>query len=57
MLVVGTAGYSDSASNLGGTIFSDSKPDGLARDALGKNTITALGSKVSLMAERLVALR
>ncbi len=57
MLVVGTAGYSDSASNLGGTVCSDSKPDALARDTLGKNTLTALGNKVSLMAERLAALR
>jgi multimeric flavodoxin WrbA len=57
MLVVGTAGYSDSASNLGGTVCSDSKPDALARDVLGKNTLTALGNKVSLMAERLAALR
>jgi multimeric flavodoxin WrbA len=57
MLVVGTAGYSDSASNLGGTVCSDSKPDALARDALGKNTLTALGNKVSLMAERLAAIR
>jgi multimeric flavodoxin WrbA len=57
MLVVGTAGYSDSASNLGGTIFSDSKPDALARDTLGKNTLTALGNKVSLTAERLAGLR
>ena len=57
MLVVGTAGYSDSASNLGGTVCSDSKPDALARDALGKNTLTALGNKVSLMAERLAAPR
>jgi multimeric flavodoxin WrbA len=52
MLVVGTAGYSDSASNLGGTVFSDSKP-ALARDALGKNTLRALGTEVSLIAERL----
>jgi multimeric flavodoxin WrbA len=57
MLVVGTAGYSDSASNLGGTIFSDSKPDALARDTLGKNTLTALGIKVSLTAERLAGPR
>lgn len=53
MLIVGTAGYSDSASNLGGTVFSDSKPDALTRDTLGKNTLTALGNKVSLIAERL----
>jgi len=57
MLVVGTAGYPDSASNLGGAIFSDSKPDALARDALGKNTLTGLGNKVSLIAERLTNLR
>ena len=57
MLVVGTAGYPDSASNLGGAIFSDSKPDALARDALGKNTLTGLGNKVSLIAERLANLR
>ena len=57
MLVVGTAGYPDSASNLGGTIVSDSKPDALARDALGKSTLKALGSKVSLTAEKLANLR
>jgi multimeric flavodoxin WrbA len=53
MLVVGTAGYADSGSNLGGTVFSDDRPDALARDALGKNTLRALGNKVSLAAERL----
>ena len=57
MLVVGTAGYSDSASNLGGTVFSDSKPDALARDAYGKNTLRALGNKVSQTAEKLANLR
>ena len=57
MLVVGTAGYPDSASNLGGAIFSDSKPGALARDGLGKNTLTGLGNKVSLIAERLASLR
>ena len=57
MLVVGTAGYQDSASNLGGTVVSDSKPDALTRDALGKSTLRALGSKVSLTAERLANLR
>jgi multimeric flavodoxin WrbA len=57
MLVVGTAGYADSGSNLGGTVFSDSRPDALARDALGKKTLRALGNKVSLTAERLVSQR
>jgi multimeric flavodoxin WrbA len=57
MLIVGTAGYSGSASNLGATILSDSKPDALTRDALGKNTLRALGNKVSLMAEKLADLR
>jgi len=53
MVIVGTAGYPSSASNLGGTIFSDSKPDALARDASGRNTLRALGNKVSLIAEKL----
>jgi multimeric flavodoxin WrbA len=57
MIVVGTAGYPNSASNLGGTVVSDSKPDALTRDPLGKNTLRALGIKVSLTAERLVNLR
>jgi len=57
MLIVGTAGYSGSASNLGGTVLSDSKPDALTRDALGKNPLRALGNKVSLMAEKLADLR
>lgn len=57
MLVVGTAGYPDSASNLGGTVFSDSKPDALTRDTLGKSTLRALGNKVSLTAERLANLQ
>jgi len=57
MLIVGTAGYPGSASNLGGTVLSDSKPDALTRDALGKNTLRALGNKVSLMAEKLADLR
>jgi len=57
MLVVGTTGYQDSASNLGGTVLSDSKPDALTRDALGKSTLKALGSKVSLTAEKLANLR
>ena len=53
MIIVGTAGTADSASNLGGTVLSDSKPDALARDNVGRNTIQALGDKVSLIAERL----
>jgi len=57
MLVVGTAGYSWSASNLGGTVHSDSKPDALMRDPLGKNTLTALGKKVSLLTEKLAGVR
>jgi multimeric flavodoxin WrbA len=56
MLIVGTAGYSGSASNLGGTVFSDSRPDALTRDALGNSTLRALGKKVSLMAEKLADL-
>jgi multimeric flavodoxin WrbA len=53
MIVVGTAGYPGSASNLGGTIHSDDKPHALERDMIGKNSLQALGSKVSLIAERL----
>jgi multimeric flavodoxin WrbA len=53
MLVIGTAGFPDSGSNLGGTVFSGSRPDAVARDPLGKNTLRALGNKVSLTAERL----
>ena len=53
MVVVGTAGYQNLASNLGGTVVSDSKPDALTRDELGKKTLRALGNKVSFMAERL----
>jgi len=54
MLIVGTAGY-PGASNLGGTICSDSRPGALARDTSGANTLRALGNKVSLMAEKLAA--
>jgi len=57
MLVVGTAGYSDAASNLGGTIHSDGKPGAVVRDTLGRNTLRALGSKVSLVAERFARTR
>jgi multimeric flavodoxin WrbA len=57
MLAVGTTGYPDSASNLGGTLVSDSKPDALSRDVLGENTVKALGNKVSLVAERLASFR
>lgn len=57
MLVVGTAGYSDTASNLGGTIYSNGKPDAVARDTLGRNTLRALGGKVSLVAEKLAKTR
>jgi multimeric flavodoxin WrbA len=53
MIVVGTTGYPGAASNLGGTIHSDSKPDALARDPYGRNTLRALGNKVSLIAEKL----
>lgn len=53
MIVVGTTGYPGTASNLGGTIHSDSKPDALTRDPYGRNTLRALGNKVSLIAERL----
>jgi len=53
MLVVGTTGYPNTSSNLGGAVYSESKPDALSRDAYGKNTLRALGSKVSLIAERL----
>ena len=54
MIVVGTAGYPSSASNLGGTIYSGSKPDALERDTCGRNSLRALGEKVSLIAEKLV---
>jgi len=57
MVVVGTAGYANSASNLGGTIHSDDKPDALARDVSGRNTLRALGNKVSLIAEKLAVSR
>jgi len=57
MVVVGTAGYPSSASNLGGTVFSDSKPDALAHDTHGRNTLRALGKKVSLIAEKLAERR
>jgi multimeric flavodoxin WrbA len=53
MVIVGTAGTPDAASNLGGTVLSDSKPNALARDRLGKNTLQTLGDKISLIAERL----
>jgi multimeric flavodoxin WrbA len=53
MIVVGTTGTPDSASNLGGTVLSDSKPNALERDSLGRNTLQALGDKISLIAERL----
>ena len=53
MIVVGTAGTPDSASNLGGAVLSDSKPNALARDSLGRNTLQALGDKISLIADRL----
>jgi multimeric flavodoxin WrbA len=53
MLIVGTAGTSGSASNLGGTVVSDSKPDALARDTLGKNALAVLGDKISTIVERL----
>ena len=53
MIVVGTAGTPDSASNLGGVILSDSKPNALARDVIGRNTLQGLGEKISLIAERL----
>jgi len=52
MLVVGTAGY-PGASNFGGAICSGSKPDALARDTSGTNTLRALGNKVSLIAAKL----
>jgi multimeric flavodoxin WrbA len=57
MVVVGTAGYPGSASNLGGTIHSDDKPHALARDLVGRNTLRALGSKVSLIADKLAEKR
>jgi len=57
MLIVGTAGYPDLASNLGGTVVSDSKPGALSRDVLGENTVRALGNRVSLVAGRLASLR
>ena len=53
MIVVGTAGYPSSASNLGGTIHSDDKPHALERDIIGRNTLRAMGSKVALIAEKL----
>ena len=55
MIIIGTAGTSDSASNLGGVVLSDSQPGALARDTLGRNTLRALGGKVSLIVERLTA--
>lgn len=55
MLVVGTAGYPGTASNLGGTICSDSKPGALARDIPGTNSLRALGTKISLIADKLAA--
>jgi multimeric flavodoxin WrbA len=57
MIVVGTTGYPSTSSNLGGTIHSDSKPGALARDPYGRNTLRALGSKVSLIAGRLAETR
>lgn len=57
MIVVGTAGYPSSASDLGGTIHSDDKPDALTRDIIGRNTLRALGNKVSLIAEKLAEKR
>jgi multimeric flavodoxin WrbA len=53
MVVVGTAGYLGIASNLGGAICSDDKPDAASRDAVGRNTLHALGKKIFLVAERL----
>jgi multimeric flavodoxin WrbA len=53
MIIVGTAGTPESASNLGGTVLSDSKPNALGRDSLGRNTLQTLGDKISLIAERL----
>ncbi len=57
MIIVGTAGYPDIASNLGGAILSDGKPDALERDILGRNTLHSLGKKVSLIAEKLAQAR
>jgi multimeric flavodoxin WrbA len=53
MIVVGTTGYPNTSSNLGGAVYSESKPDALTRDAYAKNTLRALGNKVSLIAEKL----
>jgi len=53
MLVVGTTGYPNTSSNLGGAVYSESKPDALTRDAYARNTLRALGNKVSLIAEKL----
>jgi multimeric flavodoxin WrbA len=53
MIVVGTAGYSDSASNLGGAVFSCDKPDAIKEDSLGRGSLHAIGGKVALLAERL----
>lgn len=57
MVIVGTAGHPGTASNLGGTVQSDSKPDAMARDDLGIHTLRALGTKVSLIAEKLAPIR
>jgi len=54
MIVVGTAGYASSASNLGGTIYSEGKPEALERDTYGRNSLRALGEKVSLIGEKLI---
>ena len=53
MIVVGTAGSAGSSSNLGGAVYSESKPDALLRDPIGRATLRALGSKVALIADKL----
>ncbi len=47
MVAVGTAGYPGTASNLGGTVHSDSRPDAATRDTYGRNSLRAVGIKVS----------
>jgi len=46
-----------SASALGGTIFSDEKPDALKRDNIGASTIQATGRKVAILAKTLKTFR
>jgi hypothetical protein len=46
-----------SASALGGTVFSEEKPDAVNRDNLGISTVRTLGKKVAILAKTLKPVR